>query len=160
MSIRSCLVSQLKDKLFSNNEQLFIATDSSPITFGIIFSLNLHSKHSIISQINPGTLDKNKNSKARTIKMLLDSGASASIIHIERHLIMYDKKNKWSTMVRNFNKTFVMKLKLKTPKLNYSAEINTKYHLTDTLLNYNLILGRDILHEVGKIFHFKNKTVT
>ena len=32
--------------------------------------------------------------------------------------------------------------------------------MTDKLLNYNLILGRDILHEVEIIFIFENKTIT
>ena len=35
-----------------------------------------------------------------------------------------------------------------------------KCHLTDKLLNYDLILGRDILHELGIIFSFANKTTT
>ena len=36
MSIRSCLVSQPKNKLISNSEQLFNATDLLPITFSVI----------------------------------------------------------------------------------------------------------------------------
>ena len=32
--------------------------------------------------------------------------------------------------------------------------------MTDKLLNYDLILGPDILHELGIIFIFKNKTIT
>ena len=32
--------------------------------------------------------------------------------------------------------------------------------MTDKLLNYNLILGRGIVHELGTIFNFKNKTIT
>ena len=56
--------------------------------------------------------------------------------------------------------TFITKIILKLPELNQSAEIYTKCHLTDKSLNYNLILGRDILHELGIIFNFKNKTIT
>ena len=37
MSIRSRLESQLNKKLISNSEQLFNATDLSPITFGVIY---------------------------------------------------------------------------------------------------------------------------
>ena len=36
ISIRSCLVSQPRDKLFSNNEQFFNATDLPPMTYGVI----------------------------------------------------------------------------------------------------------------------------
>ena len=72
MSIGSHLVSQPKNKLILNSEQLFNATDLSPITFGIILPPNPCGKNSTNSQIYPGTLDENKNSKLRTIKILLD----------------------------------------------------------------------------------------
>ena len=32
--------------------------------------------------------------------------------------------------------------------------------MTDKLLNYNIILGRDTLHKLGIIFNFQNKTIT
>ena len=41
ISISSHRVSQAKNKLISNLEQLFNATDLSPITFGVILLLNL-----------------------------------------------------------------------------------------------------------------------
>ena len=111
----------------------------------------LRGKISINSQINPANTDENKNSKVHTIKILYNSGANASIVRkdalYERHKIHKDKKNKWSTMALMFNTTSVTELILKLPELNHSAEIYAKCHLTDKLLNYNLILGRDILHE-------------
>ena len=107
MSIRSCCVSQPKNKLISNSEQLFNAMDLSPITFGVISPLNPRGKNSANSQISSGTSDKNRNSKVHTIKIFLDSGASALIIRkdvfYERHKIFKDKKNKWSTMAGTFN---------------------------------------------------------
>ena len=49
--------------------------------------------------------------KVLAIKILLDSGASASTVCkdvlYERHRILKDKKNKWSTMKGTFNNTFV-----------------------------------------------------
>ena len=106
-----------------------------------------------------GNLDKNKNSKVRTIKILLDSGASASIVRKDvlhvRHKILKDKKNKWSTMAG----IFVTNIILKLPELNHSAEISAKCHLTEKLLNYDLILGRDILHDLGIIFNLENKKI-
>ena len=70
MSIRSCPICQPKNKLKSNNEQSFSAIDLSPFTFNLILPPYLHGKNSINSQNNPGTLDENKNSKVRTIKIL------------------------------------------------------------------------------------------
>ena len=42
-------------------------------------------------------------------------------------------------------------------ELNHTAKICAKYHLTDELLNYNLILVRDILHELDKYIISKIK---
>ena len=133
MSIRSRLVSQPNNKLNSNSEQLFDATDLLHITFSVILPPKLSGKISTNSQNNPKTLDENRNSKVHTIKILLDSGASVSIVRkdelYKRHKI--HKKKKWSTMTRTFNATLVMEIILKLPKLNHSAEIYAKCHLTD-----------------------------
>ena len=66
--------------------------------FGVILPPNQCGKISTNSQIIPVNLDENKNSKVRTIKILSDSGASAStvrkdVLH-EHHKILKDKKNK------------------------------------------------------------------
>ena len=66
----------------------------------------------------------------------------------------------WSTMTETFNTSYVSNLNLKLLELYHTAEIYAKCHLTKELLNYDLILGRDILHELGIIFNFENKTVT
>ena len=109
-------------------------------------------------------MDENRKSEVRTVKILLDSGARASIIRkdilYKRHITLEKKKNKWSTMTGSFNTTFVTEIILKLPELNHTPEIYSKCHLTDRLLNYDLILGRDILYESGIIFNFENKTIT
>ena len=106
-------------------------------------------------------MDENKNSELRTIKILLDSSVSASIVckgaFNKRHKILDEKKNKRSG---TFNMTFVTEIILKLPDFNHSEDIYAEYHLTDKLLNYDLILGREILHKLGIIFNFKNKTIT
>ena len=62
----------------------------------MILSQNPHGKKSTNSQIDPGTSDENKSSKVHTIKILLDSGASASIARkdflYERQRILKVKK--------------------------------------------------------------------
>ena len=97
-------------------------------------------------------MDENKNSKVLTIKLLLDSGASSLIIQkdmlYKRHKILKDKKNKWSTMAGTFNTTFVIEIILIPPELNHSAEIYAKCQMTDKLLNYDLILGKDTLQKL------------
>ena len=78
MSIRSYLVSQSKNKSISNSKQIFDAMHLLPIVFGVILHTNPRGKIQINSQINPATLDENKIVKRHTIKILLDSVASAS----------------------------------------------------------------------------------
>ena len=63
-------------------------------------------------------------------------------------------------MLETFNTTFVTEIILKLPALNNSAEIYAKYHMTEKLLNYNLILRRDKLLKLEIIFNFENKTMT
>ena len=63
-------------------------------------------------------------------------------------------------MAGTCNTNFVTKIISKLPELNHSAEIHAKCHLTDKFLNYDLILGRDILHGLRIIFNFENKTIT
>ena len=59
-----------------------------------------------------------------------------------------------------FNTTFATKIILKLPIFDYSAKIYATCHLTDKLLNHDLILGRDMLHEISIIFNFENRTIT
>ena len=80
ISIRSRLVCQTNKKLNSNCEQLFNATDMSTIIFDKILPPKLRGKISTNSQNNLVNLDENKKSKVRTIKILLDSGASVSMV--------------------------------------------------------------------------------
>ena len=118
-NFRSRLVNQPKNKLISNSEQLFNATHLSQTSFGIMLPLNLRRKNSISTQMNPGTMDEIRNSKIRTIEIVFDSGASASIENIlyGRCKILKDRENKWSTMVGIFNITFRTDLELKFSEL-------------------------------------------
>ena len=55
-------------------------------------------------------------------------------------------------MTGTFNTKFMTELKLRLTALNHTAEITVQCHLTNNVLNYDLILGRDILHELGIVF--------
>ena len=60
-------------------------------------------------------------------------------------------------MVGTFNTIFATEIISKLPELNHSSKFYAKCHLTNNLLKYNLIQGRDIIHEIGIIFNFKIK---
>ena len=105
-----------------------------------------------------------KNSKVSSIKILLDSDACASMVRKnildKHHQVIKNKKNKWSTIARTFNTFYMTNLDSKLSELNHTTEIYAKCHLTAKLFNYDLILGRALLYELGLVFNFKNKTVT
>ena len=52
-------------------------------------------------------------------------------------------------MAGTFNTTFVTEIILRLPELHHSAKIYVKSHLTDKLQNYNFILVKYILHDLG-----------
>ena len=130
MSIRYRLVSQSNRKSKLNSEQLFDSTDLSPVTFGAILSPKLRGKFQQILKLFRLIRMRIKNYKVRTINILLDIGASASIVHkdvlYERHKIFKDKKNKWSTMAGAFNITFITEIILKLPEFNHPAKKFTR----------------------------------
>ena len=82
--------------------------------YHLILPPNPRSKNLTNSQIHTKPSDENKNSKVRTIEILLDSGASALIVpkdvFYERHKILKDKKNKWSTMAGTLDTSFVTEI--------------------------------------------------
>ena len=45
------------------------------------------------------------------------------------------------------------------PELNPTAVINTTVHITEDMSNYDMIIGRDLLHKLGLILNFKDRTV-
>ena len=104
----------------------------------MILPLNPRSKNSTNYQINPTTLDENNNSKVYIIEILLDIGASASMVCndvlYKHHKILKDKKNKWLTIAGSFNNIFVTEIKFKLLELNHIAKIYAKCHLTNKLL--------------------------
>ena len=107
-------------------------------------------------------LNKSK-SKYTTIKMLLDSGASSSIAHARlfRYLNTYqDTDTVWNTMAGTLATSKRGFLNIKMPEFNESAIIKINCHVTTNKSNYDIIVGRDTLRELGIIIDFSNDTVT
>ena len=59
-----------------------------------------------------------------------------------------------------FNTSYLTYLDIILHELYHLAGFYVKYHLTDKLLNYGLLLGRNILYALGIVFNFENKTIT
>ena len=56
--------------------------------------------------------------------------------------------------------TLVTESILNLLELKHNAKIYANCHLTDKLLNYSLILGKDIRHKLDIFFNLRNKTIT
>ena len=81
-------------------------------------------------------LQNDVRSKSRYVKILMDSGASASIIHdsfvrTNKFNTRKTSANKWSTMAGSFS-----------PDLNFTAHIIAPFHITSQKSNYDAIFGQ------------------
>ena len=61
-------------------------------------------------------------------------------------------------MAGTFKTTHLAEIRLKFPELSDSAEINVNCHVTKQKPNYDLILGPEILRELGINLNFSNNT--
>ena len=153
----------------NNTENFSENDDLVPITFGLIVSkfdsknssqkVNISSKNdSAIS-----TTNKKITSTKKPVRILLDSGASASIIHKDFVTARdYSKSNNtqlWTTVAGTFKTTRTAHVTLKLPELNHTAEINAELHVTKQKSAYDIIFGRKLLKELGIVLDF-NKMVT
>ena len=98
----------------------------------------------------------------KSVKILLDSGASANIInhsYVRKNNFTQDKEIvQWETVAGQFKTTRSAKVDLKLSELNSTANINVKCHVTKQKSNYDLILGRDTMTELGITLNFANNT--
>ena len=116
----------------------------SPITFG-----RLRTRHG--------------DPKPKTIKILLDTGASGSIVHYSSVKKLRQKLNKtteWGTAAGSFTTNKICKLQFTLPELHEKRLINWDFHVTRQSFNYDMIIGRDLLTELGLEFSFKKQTIT
>ena len=94
----------------------------------------------------------------------MDGGASASIIH-ESHvnknsfIMRKTSANKWSTIAGSFSTSREAEIGLKMPELNVTAHISASFHVTTKKNNYDVILGRDLLRELGIQLDLQNNFI-
>ena len=145
--MRSRLASQAKNKNRMIEEKI---NDLVLIIFGTIMQ----------NKGNPnGKANKIRN---KSVKILLDSGASANIVHnsyVRKENFTKEKQIvNWSTVAGNFQTTRTAKLDLKLSELNSTANVTVKCHVTKQKSNYDLIIGRDTMSELGITLNFADNT--
>jgi Retroviral aspartyl protease len=110
----------------------------------------------------------NVNHKEHLLRALADTGASSSIIleaYTSEQFIKNNDDNKptWSTMGGQFitDKTGLVTFSLQ--EFNLKKQISWLFHVYDRSelsSTYDMIIGRNILGELGNILNFNDKTVT
>ena len=102
--------------------------------------------------------------KVPVIKILIDSGASSTLIKeqyaTKLRVSSNTKPTKWKTTAGVFTTTKQVNVQFILPELHEGRTICTKAHVTQHLGQYDMILGRDLLKELGIIIDFANETVT
>ena len=123
-------------------------TDLVPITISVLISKERNSDK--VSPKQNGVRLKNT-----YVKILMDSGASASIIHesyVSKNNFITRKTsaNKWSTIAGSFSTlSRETKITSKKPELNVMAHISMKIHMTTRKINHDVIFGKHLLRELG-----------
>ena len=105
---------------------------------------------------------KRENNTYATLKTLLDSGASATLITSKavRHLKKTScEKTSFDCVAGSFSSRGKCHVQLKMAEFNPTAIISHNAHITDTLGQYDMIIGRELLHELGIDLHFSTATM-
>ena len=105
---------------------------------------------------------KRENNTYATLKTLLDSGASATLITSKavRHLKKTScEKTSFDCVAGSFSSRGKCHVRLKMAEFNPTATVNHNAHVTDTLGQYDMIIGRELLHELGIDLHFSTATM-
>ena len=96
------------------------------------------------------------------VKILLDSGASGTLITAKWAKKLRQTKAKsvqWNTTAGTFVTSSRTKLQFKLPEFHEKRVVEYQVHVTKDLGRYDMIIGRDILEELGIDIKFSNNTM-
>jgi hypothetical protein len=97
------------------------------------------------------------------VKILLNSGASASIIqykYVEKLCLKQQQDLlKWKTAAGELSTNYQVNIEFSLPELHESGMVQWTVHAAKTCGIYDLILGRDIMQELGLMFSFLTSTM-
>ena len=96
------------------------------------------------------------------IKVLFNSGGTGTIMCSLLSRKLHIKKNKtkinWNTIAGEITMTGTSKVQFSLPDFFEGQVIECNVHLTEMLQNYDMIVGRDLLSELGIDINFSNQT--
>ena len=107
-----------------------------------------------------------KQTQTRALRVLVDTGASASVIigeHCTKLKMKSSPTTTWNTKAGTFTTTRKARLRFVLPEFNPTKEISWACHVDDNATartsQYDLILGRDLLEALGLIINFHDQTM-
>ncbi|NJO52629.1 MAG: hypothetical protein HC840_28105, partial [Leptolyngbyaceae cyanobacterium RM2_2_4] len=108
-------------------------------------------------------LGKGAKRRAVTLKALLDSGGSASLVDAKWTKSLRLQKSTtdtvWTTPAGSMKTSARCKTSFTIPELHDNRMISWNMHVTQNLGAYDVILGRDILSELGIDIQFSTNTI-
>jgi hypothetical protein len=102
------------------------------------------------------------NGNMAEINILLDSWDSQSIVsnEIDKNFKLNNVDSTWTTLVaETFSTSKQTTIVFSLPKLHEKRTIETFLHVFPNLKSYDMILGRDIIQELGIILNFQDATI-
>jgi predicted aspartyl protease len=100
--------------------------------------------------------------KVITLKALLDTGASATILkmeHAKKLKVKVDQDTTWATAAGVISTSKTAKANFTMPELDHTMVIQWDFHLAKHLASYDMIIGRDLLQDLGIKMDFDDMTV-
>jgi hypothetical protein len=108
-----------------------------------------------------------KQTQTRALRVLVDTGASASVIigeHCTKLKMKASPTTTWNTKAGTFTTTRKARLRFVLPEFNPTKEVSWACHVDDNATartsQYDLILGRNLLEALGLIINFHDQTMT
>lgn len=101
--------------------------------------------------------------RTKTLRILLDSGASSTLIskqHVSDLKQSTVLPTRWLTSAGSFESNKKVLIHLALPEMSDTKSINTWVHLAPMLQQYDMIIGRDLLAELGIKLDFKEHTIS
>ena len=125
-----------------------------PVIFGEVLRRNSASRRS-------NKKNRKVDEKFAEVKILLDSGASATLVNKSKipGNVKKAEATKWDTMAGTFQTDSVANLKFSLSELNPTASIRTDVYAVDDMQNYDMIIGRDLLNQLGFVINFREKII-
>ena len=126
-------------------------------------STNVHPLRPVtFGRLRVNATTNKKKLELRTMRILCDSGASATIVdsNFVKKLKQKEIKNtSWSTPAGAFETKYKANIKFTLPEFHAKKLITWDTYITDQPMNYDLIIGRDLMKELGLIIDFKNESI-